>query len=260
MPVIDERGRLFGRINVIDAAVAFLVLLLIPLAYGAFMLFRAPAPKILSLTPQTLVNQPGATIHLTGEDLRPFLRAQLGTYESDGFLLGSTTAAEIKVPARIPPGTYDLTLSDEAQVLARVPGAVTIAAPPVPVRRSAEGEVIVRFIVEPETANMVKVGDRAIELPNRDPARAEVVRIERPPIVTARFNMDPGPGRNLQLEQPAAILTAMFRVSLTAGSGGWTYGDAPVKVGAPFTFETTRVIIKGSIINLTVHGEAADTP
>ena len=44
MALIDEQGRLFGKVNLIDALVALVALLLIPLAYGAFLLFRAPVP------------------------------------------------------------------------------------------------------------------------------------------------------------------------------------------------------------------------
>ena len=55
MAVIDDRGRLFGKVNFIDALVGVLVLGLIPLAYGAFLLFRVPAPKITSLSPTEVV-------------------------------------------------------------------------------------------------------------------------------------------------------------------------------------------------------------
>ena len=41
MPVLDERGRLFGKINLIDAVVVVLALGLIPLAYGAFCFFES---------------------------------------------------------------------------------------------------------------------------------------------------------------------------------------------------------------------------
>ena len=45
MRLIDDRGRLFGRWNVIDAAALGLALLLIPVAYGASILFRTPADQ-----------------------------------------------------------------------------------------------------------------------------------------------------------------------------------------------------------------------
>ena len=49
MALIDERGRLFGRINLIDLAVIVFVAVLIPLGYGAYLVFRAPAPHITGM-------------------------------------------------------------------------------------------------------------------------------------------------------------------------------------------------------------------
>jgi hypothetical protein len=51
MPLVDERGRLFGRINLIDAGVGVLILLLIPLGYAAYRLSRTPIPSITVALP-----------------------------------------------------------------------------------------------------------------------------------------------------------------------------------------------------------------
>ena len=51
MTIVDERGRLFGRFNLIDAAVVLVVVVLVPLVYAAYLLFRPPAMKILSVNP-----------------------------------------------------------------------------------------------------------------------------------------------------------------------------------------------------------------
>ena len=47
MSIIDERGRLFGRLNLVDAAVGALLLALMPAAYGAYLLFKEPVPKLM---------------------------------------------------------------------------------------------------------------------------------------------------------------------------------------------------------------------
>jgi hypothetical protein len=41
--VLDDRGRLFGRVNLVDALVVGFIVLLIPVAYGTWLLFR-PSP------------------------------------------------------------------------------------------------------------------------------------------------------------------------------------------------------------------------
>jgi hypothetical protein len=125
--LIDERGRLLGKVNLIDAIVGVFVLLLVPLAYGAFVLFRVPAPTIAAIEPTTVTQGQATTLKITGRDLRPFLRARVGATESLGFFVESPTRAEIKLPA-LTAGAYDLALYDQAQELLRVPDAVRVVS------------------------------------------------------------------------------------------------------------------------------------
>ena len=131
MPVIDDRGRLFGKLNLIDVITVAVVLGLIPLAYGAFLLFRVPIPIITSIEPTQVRQGDSATLKLTGSGFRPFLVARFGVVESYGFLVQSPTIAEVKVPD-IPAGNYDFVLYDQARELVRMPGAVTVNAIRVP--------------------------------------------------------------------------------------------------------------------------------
>ena len=131
MPVIDDRGRLFGKLNLIDVITVAVVLGLIPLAYGAFLLFRVPIPIITSIEPAQVTQGDSATLKLTGSGFRPFLVARFGVVESYGFLVQSPTIAEVKVPD-IPAGNYDFVLYDQARELVRIPGAVTVIPTRVP--------------------------------------------------------------------------------------------------------------------------------
>jgi hypothetical protein len=131
VPVIDDRGRLFGKLNLIDVITVAVVLGLIPLAYGAFLLFRVPIPIITSIEPAQVTQGDSATLKLTGSGFRPFLVARFGVVESYGFLVQSPTIAEVKVPD-IPAGNYDFVLYDQARELVRMPGAVTVNAIQVP--------------------------------------------------------------------------------------------------------------------------------
>jgi hypothetical protein len=130
MPLLDDRGRLFGRVNLIDAAVAAFVLLLIPLAYVGFLLFRAPTPVIASVEPATISGAKDVTVEVKGEHLRPFFRAYFGTTPVE-YLFATPDRAVLKLP-ELPAGAYEVILYDEAQVVAKGP-SVTVA-PPVRVR------------------------------------------------------------------------------------------------------------------------------
>jgi hypothetical protein len=128
VPLIDDRGRLFGTLNLIDAVVGLFVLFLVPLAYGAFLLFRVPAPTITSLQPATVAQRSAATVTVTGTNLRPFLRARIGGFEAP-FLIQSPTSAELKLPPELPVGSHDLMLFDEANRVLLKPAAITVEVP-----------------------------------------------------------------------------------------------------------------------------------
>lgn len=131
MALIDEHGRLFGRFNLIDALIGLVVLALIPLAYGAFLLFRPNPPRVSAIEPNRVEEHRKTTLNVTGTDLRPFLLAKIGD-KVTGFLVESPTRGEINVPDDVPAGTYDVTLLDRGQPLVRVPSALTVVPPPPP--------------------------------------------------------------------------------------------------------------------------------
>jgi hypothetical protein len=135
MPVIDERGRLFGTINLIDLGVILCVAVLMPLAYGAYVLFHTPPPRLTGVTPASVSYARGLEqrVRAHGEHLRPFLRAKVGGFDAAAYLPQSPQEAEIRF-VDIPPGVHDLVLFDESQEVARLNGAIAILPPPVRAR------------------------------------------------------------------------------------------------------------------------------
>jgi len=125
MAVVDERGRLGGKVNLIDAVIAVVILGLIPLAFGAYLLFRTPTPKLLSVTPSTLYQGQNLRVTITGENLRPYLRVTFDGIQGQSFLIGNTTFALVDLPD-LKAGTYDVILWDYRQELARIPKGLTI--------------------------------------------------------------------------------------------------------------------------------------
>src|SRR2546429_79503 len=97
MAIVDDRGRLFGKINLIDLTLIVLAVLAIPLGYGAYLLFRTPVPRITSFEPSTVVITPAAPMRIAikGQNLRPFLKASLDTQPVRSFLVESPLSGEI---------------------------------------------------------------------------------------------------------------------------------------------------------------------
>lgn len=260
MPVIDDRGRLFGKVNLIDAVVGVVVLGLIPLAYGAFLLFRVPAPKITSVTPAQVIAHQAGTVEITGEDLRPFLRARLGTFESNGFLVQSPTRAEIKLPD-LPVGTYDLGLSDQGQELVRKPSALTVVAPPAPpvvllpppVR--LEVQAVGAFIgLGKGDGGLIGMGS-TFELRKEEAAGAPTALDREPPIAEVLAVRAPEPGRqrvrigaNVFATAPLPgelRVPAIIRLSCAVVNGECKVGDTVVAQNATVTLPWSLPPSKG---------------
>src|SRR5262249_52544359 len=124
--VLNERDRTGSRFNAVDAAVAVVLLMLIPLAIGAYLLFRTPPPSLSHIAPSTIVEGPNQRIEIDGANLRPFMRVTLDTIPANAFLLGSTKYGLVDLPP-LKPRTYDVVLSDYAREVARLPKALTVA-------------------------------------------------------------------------------------------------------------------------------------
>lgn len=236
MPVIDERGRLFGRVNLIDAIVGLVLLGLIPLAYGAFLLFRAPLPKITKLTPATVAEHQETMLQITGQDLRPFLEVRFGGVGSRGFLVQSPTHAEVKLPD-LPAGTYDLTLIDEGQVLLKMPGAVTVVAPPsLPVMKT-EVQVLGAFVgLGAAAAKAVVVGAQFD--PQKDaPPVAQVLAVRAPEPAAQRVKVGANAFVNVPLPGELRV-QAIIRLHCTLVA-------AECKIGETVVTQDAAIVLAG---------------
>jgi len=137
--IVDDDGRLFGRVNLIDAAIGLALLVAVPLAYGAILLFRPPAPRIASVERVPLSNVEertaggislGGKLKVHGTGLRPNMRAEIAGHRAIAFVFETPASADVIFGSDVEPGTHDLVLFDGQQQVARAAGAVTIAPPP----------------------------------------------------------------------------------------------------------------------------------
>jgi hypothetical protein len=129
--VLDDRGRLFGRVNLVDASVVGFIVLLIPVAYGTWLLFRPKPVRITSVTRVTLSKEEqrianplraAAKLKVKGTGFTPMLRAWIGPEPSLGFTFEDSTSADVIV-GPMAPGEYDVALYDGGQEVARAPKA-----------------------------------------------------------------------------------------------------------------------------------------
>lgn len=133
MPVIDVQGKVFGRFNLVDAVLVLLLIVALPAAYAARMLFREPPSTLAVISPKAVDQGVDRLIELTGENFRPYMRVSFGTTQAASFQFYGTTQAFVPMPA-LEPGTYDVVLYDHAREVARLSQALTVTGPVRPSR------------------------------------------------------------------------------------------------------------------------------
>jgi hypothetical protein len=208
-----------------DAAVAGFVIVLIPIAYGTWLLFRAPRPTVASVKRVDITREERriggpnlvAKMKIQGSGLRPMLRAAIDDTPAMGFVFENPNSADLLVGA-IPPGSHDLILYDGVQEVARALKAVSIDPP---VARSAT--LRVRLDSPAEVTRMVNVGDR---------------------------DWTPSPNGAVVTGIDKDVLTV--RVGAVPLDAGWQYYGEDLKAGVAFTLTTSKYVVKGTVLSASM--------
>src|SRR5262245_26475905 len=128
MTLVDDRGRVLGRWNVVDALIGVVLLGAIPLLYSGYLLFRPQSASLVAIEPPRIQAPGDVDVTVVGSNFRPYMRVSFDDHQGRSFLFADTTKAVVRVND-IPPGVYDVILYDNAQERARLPKAFTVMAP-----------------------------------------------------------------------------------------------------------------------------------
>jgi hypothetical protein len=162
MTLLDKDGRLFGRINLVDAGILLFIVILLPVGYATYLLFRPETPTITSVTRVEIGNEErrvsGGTIltaklKVKGTGFNPLLRARIDEINAVGLVFENPNSVDVIVGV-VPPGKHDLILYDGVQEVARAAGAVEVQA--------SEGPSVRAYgwltDLEPQYAETLKAG------------------------------------------------------------------------------------------------------
>ena len=185
IPAMPARIR---RWNSVDASVAALIALVLPVGFGLFWLFHTPLPRVSGVEPKELLAPARAV--LRGQHLRPFLKVFVvetgGTFSMSDrtswppeakYWLRTLDEAQIELPD-LEPGVYDLSLTDGAESLATLRRAFTVLprVPPETVALTVRG----RFIgVEPHAAEALRAQRTPAVEPWMDVTSLEAPALDR---------------------------------------------------------------------------------
>jgi hypothetical protein len=235
VPFIDDRGRLFGRINLIDLAVIVLVLLVIPVGYGAYRLFREPAPTILTVEPAQVLTTNLGNVKVTGEHLRDQLKARVGSEEAT-LLVANPTTAELKLSPKLTAGTYDVVLYEQGgREISKKAQAITIlspAAPPPPAGLGMEMQAVGAFVsVNDDEVKQIRSGVKFFERSDAKDAVAEVLAVQPPGPVMTRVKTGPSSAVSVAASSTTFQVPAIVRLRCIVSGEQCRVGDYGVSAG-----------------------------
>jgi hypothetical protein len=256
MALVDSRGRLFGRINVIDAVVLAAVIAAAPAMALGYRALKHQPIEVSDVRPSTLtVGQP-MRVQLTGREFRPFLQAYAGRTgqpftlpevdrlsQRATFLLASPTSVELVLP-ELQPGTYDLRLYDQGHEVASRTAAITVREP-----EYSKGvrEVKVRFYPLPETVPLIRVGDR--DLPGGATVAAAKTTSERTEIMEMRLSDQDNVWSGQKMIGQLVELTLQVP-QVEVETDRWLYVGRTLRAGDVFALTTDRYKLHGVVVSV----------
>ena len=253
MTVIDDRGRLFGRVNLVDALVLGFLVLLIPIAYGTWLLFRPKPVHITSVTRVTLSKEEqrianplraAAKLKVKGTGFTPMLRAWVGPEPSLGFTFEDPGSADVIV-GPMPPGEYDVSLYDGGQEVARAPKAYVIPRTPNRDRIKIVGRLV---DLKRETADGLKPD---AVFPSASDARVQVAALG--PIEPGRRPLLVRPGGDPEQQRLEVAGDGLFErtATLVLACDPTDQPDTTCTVGGAFPTQNTQLRVAGAADPMT---------
>jgi hypothetical protein len=254
MTLLDGRGRLLGRFNVVDAAAAIVVVAAGVALYSGYRVLLMPGgPHIAAVEPSSQPAVNGARLKLHGRDFLPYHRVfvkrsgdtaqfvhegetpvdvyTLPNHTQAQLLVEDPSTAEIRLPDRMGPGTYDLMFYNETREVSSRRAAFTLisAAPPPAPSPSAWVRADGTFgrLVDRDVALLTSGARLATDDAHES---LDIVTVDRPQPEVARVGAGSG-------AVPAALegrlqVPATVRVRCSVTQTGCTIGGAVVAAGS----------------------------
>ena len=262
MPLLDDRGRLLGKINLVDAAIGAFLIFIGAVGYASYALFRTPPPEITAVEPDHLLEgqKPPLVFKVRGRNLRPYLRASIGASLTT-FLIESPETAELTRNDPLPPGMYDVVLFDQSREVTRRRNALTVQArPPIPERSY---ELTLQLACPPDTQARLKRDLSARDTGEAAVPRLRVISIDQERTAVGKRKVPlvarpVEPEHWIEIEERVVILDVVVRVVAQEAPTGPMFDGTPLRLGRLFSIEHPLYTVQGSIVDVhAVDGDAA---
>lgn len=282
MAIVDPEGRLFGRINVLDALVVVVLLAAGALTVVGYKLLRVPTPpQITKVVPETLTAGPKLRITIAGENILPYVRVYIqrtsqppqvmhdfrASMSYDSYVLANTAQAallvesprlaEVRLPEELMPGTYDLILFNETKIVHVRPAAFTIVPAAVPRKVSSEPQGTVRvsgaFTGLPSEASAAIVAGVKVPHGAAEPW-GEILSVRPRVPDSGRINFETG-RLMVQMRNRWQVPAVLRIVCMVGQFKCWLPNAVVVAPGANLSID-----VAGAAVNFAVTDVTADPP
>ncbi len=261
--IIDEKGKLFGLINLLDLIVLFSLLVLLYLGSSAYLALKTSVPQIVDFSPKQINNEKASKVILILKNDRrigsakvtmiPYGFAGERIHPSTSFDKRKRTEVTVSIPAGVSPGNYlvelELVVLD---VLNRQLSHVVHFSEPIAIEQKAvelyyPWPIEVDVLLPGDSAiirKQLKVGDTMAD--SRGMLIAEVISI-RPSRSSDTLNLTGKPWWKKGVPDKGAI-TARMRLQPEILDNQLAFQGKIISAGERLLFNTDSLSLDGYII------------
>ncbi len=243
--IIDEKGKLFGKINIIDLLVILVLIALSPMIYFGYRIINQPLPVISKVEPENGLNINDITINVYGSNFHRDAQVKIGPNVLKRINAGKNEIVVV-VPKGAQSGTFDVVVLNPGNIASAQNARFTINAPPPSPLFIAETEIYLKFSnIDKNVAESIEVGD--ITDGQNDKAFAEIVDIVR--FRGVNHKIDLGEGREIWRENPDKIdVICKLRLAGEVNEGRIFFNDKDVSIKSKLRFVNSKYELEGTIV------------
>jgi len=163
--IIDEKGKLFGKINIVDLLAILFFVGLTPIFYYGYKIFNIPVPIISSIEPDNGLNERDIRVTITGEFFNDKTRVKVGDEFLTNYIISKNKITGT-VPKNISAGLLDVTVINPGNLYGVLKKGF-ISATPAPVA-TLNVDIVAETIVnlefrniDKDIAELINVGDKS---------------------------------------------------------------------------------------------------
>lgn len=249
MQILDEKARLFGKINIIDLALIIIGVLLIifVLVFSQFYIY--PKPIIYYIAPPSAATDSQTKLQIVGNNFTKSSFVYIGDRNLSGINFINDRVIELNIPKDMQPGKYDIKVANRKR-FGVLSNALTLNPPSPPPAQPAILEKQLKIKVKlsnllPEVVERIKEGSSAKDTSSRVIAKITKIVSKEP---TKLIHFIDG---FKSFDHPTNIdIVAMFEILARIENFDYLYQKQIVRINKYLKFAMDLFEVEAKIISI----------